>query len=235
MKRLILVLLTFSMLFAGNSINGLSGYISCPSAEGMLYQEYQMGTMAFSNTEAISGHANYFASLGTSRGLELGFIGRTGREGVFLNLKMFRYLDETEDPLMVGMGFENISSSGSSGDFPSIYMVTTKKFFNGSSFSFGAQGLYVQKNLEMAAIVGTEIFWADKISTVFDLNPLTKDDRYNINAGVRYYFGRNGSVYLYVLNLIRNEVDVKSLTEDERFMEYPPVITIGVSLTGFMD
>lgn len=235
MKRLIFVFTIFSLLFAGNNISGLTGYINSPSAEGMLYQEYQMGVMAFTNTEAIPGHANYFASLGTSRGLELGFIGQTGREGVFLNLKLFRYLDETEDPLMVGMGFENISSSGRHGDFPGIYMVTTKKFFNGTSFSFGAKGLYVQKNLEMAAILGTEVFWADRISTVFDLTPLTKDDRYNINAGVRYYLGRRGSVYLYVLNLIRNEVDTKDLAEDEAFMEYPTVVAIGVSLTGFMD
>jgi len=223
------------MLLAGSSINGMSGYINSPSAEGMLYQEYQMGTMAFSNTEAVPGHANYFASLGTSRGLELGFVGRTGREGVFLNLKMFRYLDQTEAPLMMAMGFQNISSSGKAGDFPGLYMVTTKKFFNGSSFSFGAQGLYIDKNLSMSAIVGTELFWADRISTVFDLNPITKDDRYNINAGVRYYFGRQAAVYLYILNMIRNEVDVKELDEDQKFMEYPTVITIGVSLTGFMD
>lgn len=234
-NKVFLVLVLLNFLLAGVNINGIGGYIDSPSAEGSPYQQYQIGTMAFADTEAIPGHANYFASLSTYQGLDLGFVGRTGREGVFLNLKMFRYLDDSEAPLMAAMGFENISSSGKSGDFPGVYMVTTKKFFTGSSFSFGARGLYVQKNLKMAAILGTEIFLSNELSTVFDLTPLTKDDRYNVNGGVRYYLNSNSSVYLYVLNLIRNKVDINKLSEDEKFMEQPTVITIGVSMTGFME
>jgi len=235
MRRVTLfAILMVSMLLARNTISGTFGYITNPSADGLLYQEFNIGAAAFSNTPYIPGQGAYYGSLGTSKGLELGFSGKTGREGVFLNLKFFRFLDDSDAPLMVGMGFENIASIGNNGDFPAAYMVTTKKFINGSSFSFGAKGSYIAKTMQMSAVCGTEIFLSDNLSTLFDITPVN-DNQYNINGGLRLYNSRSTVFYIYILNMVRTTVDTSELTDAERYLEYPAIITLGFSYTGFMD
>ncbi len=233
-KYLLLSCFLLALATGKTNIGGTYGYINSPSAEGMQYQEFGLGMALFSNSESIPAHATYYGTLGTATGLELGFCGRTQREGVFLNLKYFRTLDSTDNPLMVGMGFENIASSGLYGDNPDAFMVATKKFDNSSSFSIGAKALYFDKSIKMGAILGTEIFMDSSFSSLFDLTA-TGSDRYNINAGVRYYNNNNAVLYCYILNLIRNDVDLGSLEENERYLEYPTVIVLGVSYSGFME
>ncbi len=122
------------------------------------------------------------------------------------------------------MGFENISSLGTFGDYPNMYMTVTKKFANTSSFSIGSVGRYIDKKMLVSAMTGAEIFFSPTWSLLFDI--VAYDDaRYNTNAGIRIYGDSNTYFSLYVLNASRNNEDHDT---------YPAIATIGFTMNNFM-
>ena len=63
MKRVLILLILMSFIFAGQTITGSTGYITMPNADGMRYQEYSSSAFAFGQTDSIQSHWKYNASL----------------------------------------------------------------------------------------------------------------------------------------------------------------------------
>lgn len=213
-----------SLLNAANNINGVTGYVVMPTGDGLKAQEYTLGLNAYTKTKYINSHWKYLAALGTPDGMEVSLIGRSEREGVFVNLKWFGALQNSEDPLMVGMGFENLSSLGTFGDHPDLYMVATKKFMNGNSFSIGFTGRYISKEVKVSAMTGCEFYFNNNLSLVADIVSYD-DNRYNTNAGFRYYTNNNMHFNLLVINASRNNIDPEVC---------PTITTLGLTFNNFM-
>ena len=222
---IVLLILIASVWSAGRNINGTTGYIVMPSAEGMRYQEYFYGLGAYSGTDVQKQHWKLLAGLGSSEGTEISIMGRSEREGFFANTKWFGTLGNYEDPLLVGVGFENISSLGTYGDYPNLFMVVTKKFLNGNSFSIGSTGRYIGRELVASMLCGTEIFSAPTVSWVGDIAAY-ETNRYNFSAGLRIYSTANSYFSVYAINAIRNGVVENEL--------HPAILSIGYTLNNFM-
>ncbi len=236
MKKILVILMLISLSFAGVNINGTTGYLVIPTAEGLRAQEYTLGMNAYSHTDDVHAHWKYYGGIGTHEGMEVSVCGRSEREGVFANVKWFGELSNYQNPLMVGMGFENLSSLGTLGDYPNMYMVMTKKFFNGSSFSIGAAGRYINKNINVSMIAGTEIFFSNYLSFLVDFTSFEKE-RYLTNAGFRFYTDNAGYFSLTVLNATKNSLKDydRDIDEDISYSNTNSVIaTIGWTYEGFL-
>jgi hypothetical protein len=226
MKKILIGLLIGSSLLvaAGKNINGMTGYVAMPTGEGARFQEYTLGLGAFSGTEEMKQHWKFNSGLGISEGAEISFMGRSEREGFFLNTKWFGSLGNYSDPLLVGIGFENISSLGTYGDYPSMFMVVTKKFMGSNSISIGSTGRYINREVKASMLFGGEFFASESFSWLGDFASY-EDNRYNFNAGLRVYSNASTYFHLYVLNAIRTNVDQDM---------HPVVATIGITMNGFM-
>lgn len=234
MKKLLGVLLLFPVLLfaAGRNINGTTGYIVMPNAEGLRFQQYNIGLSAFSGTDTMDAHWKYDLGLGTSEGAELSVMGRSEREGLFLNLKWFGALNNYENPLYVGMGFENLASMGTFQDYPDLYMVMTKKFSGGHSLSMGFVGRYVDEEIITSAMAGFELYTRETLSWLADAVAY-EDNRYNINAGIRVYTNDTMYFNFTLLNLIRH--DRKIINDDgDEVDAHPFCATIGMTITNFL-
>ncbi|MDR2430987.1 MAG: hypothetical protein LBD99_01850 [Candidatus Margulisbacteria bacterium] len=233
MKKLLMLVLCAGALWAsGRNINGATGYIVIPNAEGLRFQQYNFGLGAFSGTNEMKSHWKYDLALGTSDGSELGVMGRSEREGLFLNLKWFGALNNYENPLHVAIGFENLSSMGTFQDYPAMYMVSTKKFLGGHSVSVGFIGRYVAKEVITSAMLGGEIFTDEHLSWVADAAAY-EDNKYNLNAGLRVYTSDTMYFNFTLVNLLRN--DKKTLNADgDEIDAHPFYGTIGMTITNFM-
>jgi hypothetical protein len=225
MKKTIIALLLLSALgFSANrTITGSTGYLVMPTAEGIRAREYNLGLNAFSGTKFVKAHWKYYAGIGTE-GAEYTISGRSEREGLFLNTKWFGALNNYEDPLYVGIGFENLSSLGNYGDYANLFMVVTKKFWNNTSFSIGSTGRYINKEVRASMLFGFEFFTSETISWLMDWSAY-EDNKYNGNVGLRVYTSNNMCFSVTALNAIRSTT-AEGLNE--------PVVTIGVTMTGFM-
>lgn len=234
MKKLLGVLLLFPVLLlaAGRNINGATGYIVMPNAEGLRFPQYNLGLSSFSGTEEMKSHWKYNLGLGTAEGTELSAMGRSEREGLFLNLKWFGALNNNEDPLYVALGFENIPSMGTFHDYPGLYMVATKKFLGGHSLSLGFIGRYVRDEIITSAMAGFELYTSESLSWLADVVAYD-DNRYNLNAGIRVY--TNDTVYFNftLLNLLRYDKKARN-SNDEEVDAYPFSATIGMTITNFL-
>ena len=189
MKKILFCILLFPALLwaaAGRNINGSSGYIVMPNADGLRYQQYNLGLGAFSGTDDMKSHWKYNLGLGWADWFEISAHGRSEREGLFLNTKWFGTLNNYENPLYVAIGFENLASLGTFQDYPNVFMVVTKKFRGGHSFSIGSTGRYIDSKKEVIAsmMTGMEIYTSESFSWLADAVAY-EDNKYNLNAGIR--------------------------------------------------
>lgn len=218
------MLIVVSIACAANrTITGSTGYLVMPTAEGIRAREYNLGLNAFSGTEPVKAHWKYYAGIGTE-GAEYTISGRSEREGLFLNTKWFGALNNYEDPLYVGIGFENLSSLGNYGDNPNMFMVVTKKFWNNTSISIGSTGRYINKEVRASMLFGFEFFSSDTISWLMDWAAFD-DNKYNGNVGLRVYTSNNMCFGVTALNAIRSK-NIEGQND--------PVVTLGMTMTGFM-
>jgi len=221
---------------ASRTITGSTGYLVMPTAEGIRPREYNLGLNAFSGTTVekdkddddlaktkAKAHWKYYAGIG-AEGAEYTISGRSEREGLFLNTKWFGALNNYEDPLYVGIGFENLSSLGNYGDNPNMFMVVTKKFWNNTSISIGSTGRYINKEVRASMLFGFEFFSSDTISWLMDWAAFD-DNKYNGNVGLRVYTSNNMCFGVTALNAIRSK-NIEGQND--------PVVTLGMTMTGFM-
>ncbi|GBR74345.1 hypothetical protein NO1_1539 [Candidatus Termititenax aidoneus] len=213
MKKLLFCAVFFPVLIwaGGRTLTGSTGYIMVPNAEALRYQEWNMGLSAFSAGKTADiddpAHWRYNVGLGWSEWLELTFGGRSEREGLFSNAKWYGAMRDDDDPMLVAFGWENLSSKGTYEfrEYPSVFMVVTKKFVGGHSFSMGAAGRYIEKKGEIQAsmLAGGELFTSEEVSWVADALAY-EDNKYNANFGLRIYTTNTMYFSLMAVNLVRN-------------------------------
>ena len=235
MKRLIwgmaciLFVLSTSVL-ASPTIYGPSGLITMPTAEGLRYKEFNTGfnytppyLKEIENDEGdvlqsgdSHGILNYYGNLGTLEGMELGFSGRGGREGVFINLKYFLVSDNSENPLGMAVGIQNLSSFYDTG----VYMVASKQLNMNLGLHLGFLGRFYSGTSDTNMMFGIKYFLNEEmalmIDTVGELNV------YAWNVGLQMQLGEELALNLTALNAI-NSVERKNA-----------VFAAGISYMGFM-
>ncbi|MDR1997109.1 MAG: hypothetical protein LBQ83_02150 [Candidatus Margulisbacteria bacterium] len=234
MKKLLFVLLFFPAIVgaAGRNINGTTGYIVMPNGEGLRFQQYNLGLSSFSGTEEIQSHWKYNMGLGWAEWIEVTFQGRSEREGLYLNLKWFGTLNDYEDPLYVAIGFENLSSMGTFQDNPDMYMVTTKKFQGGHSFSLGFVGRYVGREVVASAMCGGEYYTSEYLSWLADVVAYD-GNKYNLNAGVRVYTSDTMYFNFMLVNMVHSRIT--QIDENGKEVELNPLYgMLGMTITDFM-
>ncbi|MDR1452612.1 MAG: hypothetical protein LBJ25_01355 [Candidatus Margulisbacteria bacterium] len=240
MKKLLFCVVFFPALIwaSGRTLTGSSGYIMVPNAEALRYQEWNMGLSAFSAGASSAytepAYWRYNIGLGWSEWLELTFGGRSEREGLFSNAKWYGAMRDDDDPMLVAFGWENLSSKGTYTfrEYPSVFMVITKKFVGGHSISMGAAGRYIEpeKELRASLLAGGELFTSEEVSWVADALAY-EDNKYNANFGLRIYTTNKMYFSLMAVNLVRNssKVDIDGDGNDDEAHPFCGVLTMTIN------
>lgn len=233
MKRLfssiIISLLFTAAAYATPTVNGPTGLVMMPTAEGLKYKEFNSGVNYLppfhkgeenSDGETIGedreGAFNYYANLGTFEGFEIGFSGKGGREGVFINMKYYLVSDSSENPLTMAIGLQNLSSFYDTG----LYMVASKQLNMNLGLHFGFLGRFYPGSSDTNMMFGTKYFlneqWALLIDTVGEKNV------YSWNIGMQVQLAESVALNFSGLNLL-NPVERSN-----------SIFVLGISYTGFM-
>ncbi len=173
-----------------------------PTADILPYKEFNLWADAYV-TAANTSEAMIFykANLGTSQGLELGFVGNTEehstrlREGVFINLKYSLAAEDGIDPLRIAFGVENLTSNTQS----DVYMVVTKPIKNLLRLHLGFMGDFPQNKFRTFGMLGAEFPFSSSMRVIGEL--FGGGDLFQVNAGVRFYILPSFSLTVAGLNL----------------------------------
>ncbi|MFC1517990.1 hypothetical protein ACFL5G_05590 [Candidatus Margulisiibacteriota bacterium] len=233
MKRLglfcLLLLLYTPIVLASPTVNGPTGLVTMPTAEGLRYKEFNTGFNYIppyhkgeEDDDGVlqgkddHGVVNYYGNLGTLEGMELGFTGRGGREGVFINLKYYLISDNSENPLGMAVGVQNLSSFYDTG----VYMVASKQLNMNMGLHLGFLGRFYSGTSDTNMMFGMKYFlnenWALVLDTVGEQNV------YGWNIGMHMQLGEEMILNMAALNLFNPVSRLNS------------VFTVGLSYTGFM-
>lgn len=235
MKRLggagfLIAILFTSLVHASPTFNGPTGLIMMPTAEGLRYKEFNTGfnyvppflKIVEDNEGNIiqekdnHGILSYYGNLGTFEGMELGFSGRGGREGVFVNLKYYLISDNSENPLTMAVGIQNLSSFYETG----VYMVASKQLNMNLGLHMGFLGRFFAGTSDTNMMFGIKYFLNENFALLIDT--VGERNVYGWNAGIQMQLGEEMILHMSGLNLL-NPVDRKN-----------SVFTAGISYTGFM-
>ena len=227
----IFLLFLFLPLFcyASSTVFGPTGLVTMPNAEGLKYKEFNVGLNYmppyYKGYEDSDGNTigqdqqglfNYYANLGSFEGLELGFSGRGGREGVFINMKYYLISDTNENPLSMAIGLQNLSSFNDTG----LYMVASKQLNMNFGLHFGFLGRFFANTSDTNMMFGMKYFLNEQWSLLIDT--IGEQSVYAWNVGTQIQISPEFSLNMSGLNLL-NPADRKN-----------SVFVIGVSYNGFM-
>jgi len=233
MKRILYAMLitmfVSACVQASPTINGPTGLVMMPTAEGLKYKEFNTGLNYLppfhkgeqdDDGETIGedkeGVFSYYANLGTFEGFEIGFTGKGGREGVFINMKYYLVSDTTENPLTMAIGLQNLCSYYDTG----LYMVASKQMNMSLGLHFGFLGRFYSGTSDTNMMFGTKYFlneqWALLLDTVGEHNV------YSWNIGMQVQLAENVALNLSGINLL-NPVERNN-----------SIFVIGLAYTGFM-
>lgn len=195
---LLVVVLVGAFAYAEPTIDGDTGLIEMPTAGALRLKEWNFA-FSLKGQEKGDPEFKYKSALGTFKGMELGFVGKNGQEGVFINAKFYLMSDHSEKPLGLAMGFKNLSSF----DETSIYLVASKRFketFTGH-LGFSAD---MQDKVKAKMMTGTELFfWNSAVSFVTDI--AGSEDAWRWNMGARFYLNSESTFGLYILDVLDSE------------------------------
>lgn len=168
------------------TVGGTSGLVRMPTAQGLKYKEFNIG-IDYISQQVTSGNSRmlYKANLGTLDGLEVGFVGQGNQEGVFINLKYYLLSDNTEQPLMMALGIDNISSFNKT----DIYMVASKIFKGGFSMHLGFLAPLQGAATNPSLMLGTEYYFSESLSLAMDT--VGQNSVYDLAAGLRFRTSQN--------------------------------------------
>lgn len=183
---LVAFVITTAQVQALPTIGGTSGLVRMPTAQGLKYKEFNIG-LDYLSQQAVSGSSRmlYKANLGTLDGLEIGFVGQGSQEGVFINLKYYLLSDNTEQPLMMALGIDNISSFNKT----DIYMVASKIFRGGFSMHLGFLAPLQGAATNPSLMLGTEYYFSESLSLALDT--VGQNSVYDLAAGLRFRTSNN--------------------------------------------
>lgn len=173
------------------ALTGPSGLVRIPDAYVLPYKNWNISTDFGTELQSDGTVSNddpvfyYKANLGTFRNFELGLVGGLDqqdnqiREGVFINMKYAPSSGYGDDPLLLAIGVENLSSRNESG----VYMVATKPFIQGPQLSFGFLADFPDGKFRPFGIAGL-LVPTGNISFLGDF--LAGEDIFELNCGIRF-------------------------------------------------
>ncbi len=201
------------------TITGATGLIKMPTADVLGPKEFNVavdyvfdGTSASTGTLSdIQGTWQYKANLGSfmghTKGLELGFVGRTEKdtnrfkEGVFINLKYSLASSDDPDALKLALGVENLTSLAES----DAYMVASKYWRGGAGVHFGAMFDFPNYNkFRPLGMFGLNMPLGNRSFTVM-AELFAGESVFQVDAGFKYAINSNICVLARGLNITNSE------------------------------
>lgn len=217
------------------TITGSTGLIKMPTAVVLGQKDFNfaidyvvdgaiVGTG--SDTQGIWQYKANIGALSTStRGLELGFVGRTEKvtnrfkEGVFINIKYSLSSSDDIDALKLAIGVENISSLSET----DAYMVASKFWPGGAGIHFGAMFDFPNYNkFRPLGMFGINMPIGSK-SFMLQAELFAGESLFQLNGGMNYDINKNFSILARGVNLTNS-----SDSRDSKS------ISIGISLSNFI-
>lgn len=194
-------------VFPAPSLNGPTGLVRIPSADVILYKNFNVGLSYGSTVSSVPGATAesavyYMMNLGTFHGVEFGIVGGSEkgqnklREGVFVNMKLSLSTGEEPQPLLLALGVENLFSYTQT----DVYMVATKYFKAGPKLTFGFEADFPNYKFRPMGILGAEVPIGENLFILGDL--MAGETLFQVNAGMRFYFTPLFSVNISGLNLL---------------------------------
>lgn len=219
------------------TITGSTGLIKMPTGDVLDSKDFNVavdyvfdGSAASSATTVsdLKGTWQYKANVGSfmgyTKGMELGFVGRTEKvtnrfkEGVFINLKYSLSSSDDPDALHLAIGVENLTSLMES----DAYMVASKYFKGGAGVHFGAMFDFPNYNkFRPLGMLGLNMPVGNQAFTIMG-ELFSGESVFQVDAGLRYSFNNNFSV-------LARGVNVTNSTTARDSQAY----SAGVSLANF--
>ncbi|MEI7942105.1 MAG: hypothetical protein WCH76_02930 [Candidatus Riflemargulisbacteria bacterium] len=195
MKRIIIAMLIIGAIgWSVPSMEGTNGLIHIPIASSVKYKEYDIGAN-FQNSQ-ITKAGQYFANLGVFEGLELGLIGSTQKEGVFINLKYYVLSDKTEYPLVLAAGVTGLSSYSNT----NLFMVLSKPFPNKLSGHFGFRTNLNSPTIKADVMFGLELKMSEQLNFISDI--IGSDTTWNLSTGLRIKLSNDWTLNGYLEDVL---------------------------------
>jgi len=198
----IALLLITNFIYAGSSMNGPTGLILIPTAESLKYKEFNIsGHYLFSAGNSTASDYKYKINLGTFQNWEIGTVGgKTPEEGMYLNLKYHLMSNESELPLYIAIGAQNISSS----DKTDLYMVASKKIRSDFGLHFGFKAIFGD-TIKPYFMAGSNYFVNETLELMADFSPAVSIDgpenKYLISLGANYFISPHLSANLSLIDI----------------------------------
>lgn len=201
------------------TITGATGLIKMPTADVLGPQDFNVGLdYVFDGTSASTGtisdiqgiwqyKANVGSFMGHTKGLELGFVGRTEKdtnrfkEGVFINLKYSLASSDDPDALKLAIGVENLTSLSES----DAYMVASKYWKGGAGIHFGAMFDFPNYNkFRPLGMLGLNMPLGSRAFSVM-AELFSGESLFQVDAGLQYSVNNNFSLLARGLNITNSE------------------------------
>ncbi|MBI60410.1 hypothetical protein CL657_04250 [bacterium] len=200
---MMLVLTSFFSAFTYSlpNITGSTGLITMPTAEILKYREYNVAIDYNLNLDSSTSSEYYYKfNVGALDNVELGFVGGTNpAEGVFLNLKWNLSSNTGRFPLLMAIGFENLTSTNES-DF---YIVSSKKLRSDLGLHAGFKALF-NDEVEVGFMTGLDYAYSESLLIFSDITN-TGNSYYTFNASSLYKLSLGDSTdNIYLRGSIQN-------------------------------
>lgn len=178
------------------TLNGPTGLINMPTAQGVQFKEYNVGIHYLGADSSSSQDWKYSLNLGTFKNWEIGIVGgKTPTEGVYVNAKYYLMSDQDRYPLSLAAGVENLFSK----EKTNVYMVISKIFPNGLSAHGGFRALFTKSEVTPLIMAGASYSVTNALEVLGDLQG--ERNQFVFNTGIRFYVNPEFSVHAYLLDL----------------------------------
>lgn len=201
------------------TITGATGLIKMPTADVLGSKDFNVGVdyvldgaSAYTGTMSdLQGTWQYKANVGSfmgyTKGMELGFVGRTERvtnrfkEGVFINLKYSLASSDDPDALKLAIGVENLTSLTES----DAYMVASKGWKGGAGIHFGAMFDFPNYNkFRPIGMLGLNMPLGSRAFSVM-AELFSGESIFQVDAGLEYSVNNNFALLVRGLNLTNSD------------------------------
>lgn len=189
------------------ALHGASGLTRIPDAYVIPYKNWNIGTdygVQYTAGDKQQPAFYYKANLGSFHNFELGLVGgldqagKEIRDGVYVNMKYSPTLGDSEDPLLLAIGVENLASKTQTG----VYMVATKPFKQGPKLSFGFMADFPNGKFRPLGMAGIDIPLTT-ISILADL--LAGESLFQVDGGVRFRLIPTFALEARAINILENQ------------------------------
>ena len=189
--------ISFLKTHATPSISGATGLISIPTAESLKYKEFNI---AFDHLWGLANSEQdkyfYKLNLGSFQNWEVGVVGgTTPDEGMFLKLKYYLISDDSELPLSIALGSQNISSKSET----DIYMIASKKLRSDLGIHFGFKAIFNESKIKPSIMSGINFIINEQIEFLGDING--NGNTYYGNFGIIYHINDYFGARAYIIDI----------------------------------